>query len=190
MKSAFMMIFGVLIALFGLGSLIKILVSPLTIKMHSIIGQEVLEETDQIKRNRKKDRDLLMSISIAMIFIGGLLFLIGIYFGYADRGDGFWFHKLFYDSDEAVLCMDNISDDGRYIAKNGKEYSFYIIVQGDKYEFCSEPCDNFDDLKEKLSHIRLGETFLLVDNYAVAAEYNAAIKLLSENGNKIEMEEK
>ena len=190
MISAGMMILGTITAILGLGLLIKTILSPFWVMFRSLNGQTIPEENENIQRTRRNHRKLLISISFVLICMGGIFFLAGLYLGYAARGEGFWFHKLFYDSEEAVLCMENITDDGKYIAENGKEYSFYIIVQGDKYEFCSEPCDNFDDLKEKLSHIRLGETFLLVDNYAVAAEYNAAVNLLSEKGYKIEMEEK
>lgn len=184
-----LMILGFLALIFGIVLLFNVIISPVKVQMRSINGQESIEENESVKRTRKKDREQMRSKSFAIIVIGAAVFAAGWYWGYAEKGEGFWFHKLFFANDEAVECWDKISDDGKYISDSGNVYTYYLLVKENEYEFCGEPCESIDEVEEKLSQIKRENTVMLIDSFAVASSFHAAEELLKKIPINYEVEE-
>lgn len=143
-------------------------------------------ETDLKDNKRRRDERIkLITRSGALTVIGVIIAVAGIFLGFADRGDGLHFKN------EAVPAWSaNVTADGKYQTDNGREYTYYIFVEGNKYYFCGEVCESIDALEERISKLGVGNTVLLVDNYASAAAYKSVSTMLNEMGINYEMEER
>ena len=180
---------GTLIILISSIWLVRILLSPLVVKWRSIRGEVELIDTGAVKKKRKQDRLFLGSLATVFILIGVFLTLSGWAWGYNIRGDGFWLNQYLSGDNGISEKWDRISDDGDFVSQDGTEYPYYLLVRGDKYEFCGEPCESIVELREKLSKIKPENTVMIIDSFAVSSKIKEAKVLLNEMRISYEMEE-
>lgn len=187
MIATLLMAVGILSALAGLIWTVYIAMTPILVKMRTINGQGEIIETSKIRRIRIRDRKYLARISVCMMITGLLIFFSGYYIGFAEKGNGFWFHRLVFGSED--IGADRINADGEYVSENGSTYKHYIRISGRKIEYCGEICRDISALEGKLIQDKSKiMSVLIVDDYAVAAEYKDAEKLLKSMGIKYETE--
>jgi len=187
-----LVVLGLLMALAGIIGLLLIGFSPVVVKIRSIFGLLELEEDKRTKVFRKKHRRELASYSMIASLAGLVLAFIGWCWGYAQKGEDFWFYRKYkqhYISEETPGEWDKISEDGKYIDNNGNKYTYYILVRGNEIRFCKDECRNTDDLRDKLDLVPRENTVIIADSYAVASKYEAVKALLKEMGFKYETEE-
>ena len=187
-----LVVLGLLMALAGIIGLLLIGFSPVVVKIRSIFGLLELEEDKRTKVFRKKHRRELSSYSMIASLAGLALAFIGWCWGYAQKGEDFWFYRKYkqhYISEETPGEWDKISEDGKYIDNNGNKYTYYILVRGNEIRFCKDECRNTDDLRDKLDLVPRENTVIIADSYAVASKYEAVKALLKEMGFKYETEE-
>lgn len=185
-------IFGLLFILVGITGIAVTAISPLVVKFRSSLGLLEREDDKTTKVFRKRSRQDIISYSATAILTGLALAFIGWCWGYAQKGEDFWFYRKYkqhYISEENPGKWDKISDDGKYIDNNGNKYTYYILVKGNDIRFCNDECRTIDDLREKLNLIPRENTVIIADSYAVASKYEAVKALLKEMGLKYETEE-
>lgn len=150
------------------------------------LKKRIADGETYIKDNKlsREARNSLISESAPWVIIGAVMVIGGLFIGFADRGDGLNFKE------EAVAAWaEKVDDDGKYEAKNKEKYTYYIWLEGNKYYFCGEFCENTDALEEKLSMLGVGNRVLVIDNWATSAAYKSVISMLNEMGLKYETEE-
>lgn len=183
---------GILLSLFAIIGFIRILLLPLR-KMHQVVfhwEDDVLKYRDGAGRLEYQSRlRELIVVYICCLLVGISSFFLGIYLGYAEKGDSFWFYEKVFGPEEKENQWEQITEDNKFKAKDGNTYSFYLIVEGDSFIFCGEKCSDADSLRERLDSIRRENTVILIDSYAVAGFFNDAEKLLKQMGIKYETEE-
>ena len=187
-----LVVLGLLMALAGIIGLLLIGFSPVVVKIRSIFGLLELEEDKRTKVFRKKHRRELASYSMIASLAGLALAFIGWCWGYAQKGEDFWFYRKYkqhYISEETPGEWGKNSEDGKYIDNNGNKYTYYILVRGNEIRFCKDECRNTDDLRDKLDLVPRENTVIIADSYAIASKYEAVKALLKEMGFKYETEE-
>ena len=147
-----LIIVGALLVIFGVLGLISLWVLPfferfevvydkdkeiLAARMDAEIGKQVWYE----KKNLIRD-------FIVAIFAGILMFFAGLYLGYAAKGDDFWlYRKLFPDRIATeTMAWDAINENGQFVAEDGKAYTYYVLVAGDKVSLSGETCADLSEL--------------------------------------------
>lgn len=183
---------GILLGISGIIGLLSLLFLPFKRMTRIVYDKEddfLKYESNSGKRVFKRNLKQLTWVYVGMIFFGVILFCGGIYLGYAAKGDSFWFYRQIFGEDVKEDYLEQITEEGKFAANNGKEYTYYILVEGEEYIFSGEKCADFDELKEKVKDIRIGNPVILIDNYAVSSKYHAAENLLKESGLKYETEE-
>lgn len=183
------MISGSGIFIFSLIMFVATLISPLVVRWKNVHGDVELIETDKINHSRRKDRTFFYILFISLMIIGSILFCLGFSLGYADKGKGFWFYRLVEGNISETQKWDRISEDGDFIASDGKKYPYYILIRGNTYEFKGIECEDIEDVNEYLSHISRENTIMLIDSFAVAKKINDVEILLKEMGIQYEIEE-
>lgn len=121
------------------------------------------------------------------LFMGVLLFFAGLYVGFAEEGEGFWFYKQFYPQDAASQIWDDIDEDGKYVAEDGRKYTYYILVSGKEVSISGEKCADLEEVENRLSAIKRENKVILIDSFAAAFTYHSIMDMLNELG--IEYEE-
>lgn len=189
MIATIFVIAGALLFIVGIAVLIRVrVVSRIKRDLRIIDGEIAPDESSKSENVRRLKQQQFSLACMAVIILGLIIFFMGWYLGYADKGDGFLFKRLI-KGEEAVTCSVKINDNNQYVAGDGNLYSYYIWVRGNDFEFCGEKCGDIDGVREKLVNIRRENTVMLVDDYAVADKYAAACKLLRELGINYETEE-
>lgn len=185
--SYIIIIVGVLLIIVGILGLLIIAASPFIHGFQIILKRKAdyLDyETVQGKKFLHKTTIRYTRTSLIMAIIGFMCFFGGIYLGYAARGEDFWFYKKIFGEIENNGQWDRINDEGRFVASDGKEYTYYILVVGDRISLNGIECDSIEDLKERLSEIRRENTVVLVDSYAVSLTFHSVEDLLNKMGIK------
>lgn len=189
MIATIFVIAGALLFIVGIAVLVRVSVISRIKRDLRIIDGEIAPDESSSSENARRQKQQQFSLGCtAVIILGLIIFFMGWYLGYADKGDGFLFKKLIKGED-AVSCSVKINDKNQYMASDGNVYSYYIWVRGNDFEFCGEKCDDIDGVRERLANFRRENTVMLVDEYAVADKYAAACKLLRELGINYETEE-
>ena len=129
-----LIVLGVIAIIWALWGIIRILITPYT-KLTGIVFKRrddfLKYETESGKRYYKKYWFQLLGVYISAMLIGSAFIGLGFYFGYVEKGNKFWLYKkVFNQSNENH--WDKISSDGKYIAEDGSEYSYYILISGEK----------------------------------------------------------
>lgn len=182
----------ILMAWSGIG-FIRLMFLPLT-RMSDVVFKRLDDflkyNTSEGQKYFKKNLKQLVWAYVVAMLTGLVLFFLGIYLGYAAEGDSFWFYqKVFGVESHKEDTWDKITEEGKYKSDDGNEYTFYILVNGDRYIFSGEECESLEDLKERLSGIKRENTVMLIDGFAISSYYKQAEKLLNELGIKYETEE-
>ena len=184
-----LIIVGGLLVIFGVLGLISLWVLPfferfevvydkdkeiLSARMDPEIGKQVWYE----KKNLIRD-------FIVAIFAGILMFFAGLYLGYAAKGENFWlYRKLFPDriATETMAAWDAINENGQFVAEDGKAYTYYVLVAGDKVSLSGETCADLLELKTRLTEIKRENTVIIIDSFAVSSLYRGVKDMLNEMG--------
>ena len=146
----------------------------LSARMDPEIGKQVWYE----KKNLIRD-------FIVAIFAGILMFFAGLYLGYAAKGENFWlYRKLFPDriATETMAAWDAINENGQFVAEDGKAYTYYVLVAGDKVSLSGETCADLSELKTRLTEIKRENTVIIIDSFAVSSLYRGVKDMLNEMG--------
>lgn len=178
---------GLILMAVAIINFIHMLFLPI-IKLHGVVYEReddyLKYETPQGRRYLKQNLRRLIWLYIVCLLVGAVCFFAGIYLGYAEKGDSFFLYRKLFGEAGMKTHWDNITDDGKYKADDGNEYTYYIIVTGEKYVFSGEECDDYADLAERLSSIRRENTVVLIDSFAVSSAYHAAEDLIKQKGIK------
>lgn len=186
MTAIIIMLLGVAAALYGAWQIVVAITSQNTYRKHLIRGELMTKNTARAREERREERKNLIITGAVCLGIGMLVFGFGYYVGYSERGNGLWIYKYIYPEPDAVPAVAH----EEYTADSGRTYTYYIIVTGKEYRFCDEECADIEALREKLSSIERENTVMLIDSYAVSAEYHAVEELLKDMAIKYETEEK
>lgn len=185
-------IVGILLILLSIVGFIRLSFLPIS-RMKGVVFEReddfLKYESRDGKKYFKKNLKQLILIYAILFVLGVTIFFVGEYLGYAAKGDSFWFYEQIFGPDIKPDHWDKITEDGKYIANDGNEYTYYILISGEDYIFSGINCANFEELENNVKEIRRENTVILVDSFAVASKYHAAEKLLKELGIKYETEE-
>ena len=185
-------IIGILLATFGSFGLLRMAVLPYT-RLKKVVYEwedDILKYASgagRLEYNRRAKQ--LAWIYVSSVAVGACCFFLGIYLGYAEKGSSFWFYKQLFGEEIQNDYWDQITEDNKFISSSGNTYTYYILVDEDKYSFCGEECKNIDELKDSLSKIRRENTVILIDSFAISSAYHDAEVVLKELGIKYETEE-
>lgn len=124
----------------------------------------------------------LTNFFIVCCLMGPFLFFSGYYLGYAAKGEGFWLYRKLYPEVVNNQVWDEINEKGQFVAEDGKAYTHYILISGDEISLSGEPCADIQELKERLSQIRMENTVIMIDSFATASAYHSAENVLNELG--------
>ncbi len=195
MLSTVLTIVGAILFLPGLFFLSLLLVAPFK-NLYSIVinrrDDNLLYETRLGKRILARKKKEYIRLCQTAITLGGVLLLVGIFTGYADRdGGGYFLYKKLGGKARAEQQLDNINEQGKYVDDAGQEFTNYVIVDctrgtsiklnGDEYE-TPEAFEN--ELKRKVDskEIDKGNRMILVDRFAVSDLYHRVRDILTEYG--------
>lgn len=187
-----LIIIGIVLTLVAIIGFIRLLLLPFT-RMRGVVFER---EDDFLKYQSREGKKYFRSnlkqitwIYLAILIAGLSCFLLGMYLGYAAKGDSFWLYRQIFGEDKKIGEWDRISEDGTFIAEDGKEYKYYILVDGKECSFCGETCADLTELSADLDDIRRENTVILIDSFAVSSVYRDVEQLLKESGIKYETEE-
>lgn len=181
-----LIIAGALCTVVGIGGLIALLLLPIFERFELVFDKE--KEIYQSRTDKEfaklvwyEKRHLIRDFIIC-IFVGILMFFAGFYLGYAAKGEGFWLYKKLFPSQITVHTWDEINENGQYVSEDGRAYTYYILVDGDKVSLSGEPCASLEELKNRLAEIKRENTVIIIDSFAVSSTYRGVKTLLNEMG--------
>lgn len=181
-----LIIAGALCTVVGIGGLIALLLLPIFERFELVFDKE--KEIYQSRTDKEfaklvwyEKRHLIRDFIIC-IFVGILMFFAGFYLGYAAKGEGFWLYKKLFPSQITVHTWDEINENGQYVSEDGRAYTYYILVDGDKVSLSGEPCASLEELKTRLAEIKRENTVIIIDSFAVSSTYRGVKTLLNEMG--------
>ena len=181
-----LIIAGVLCAVLGIVGLVALLLLPIFERFELVFEKE--KEIFQSRTDQEfaklvwYEKKRLIRDFIICIFAGILMFFAGFYLGYAAKGEGFWLYRKLFPNQITVHTWDEINENGQYVSEDGKAYTYYILVSGDKVSLSGEPCANLEELKNKLAEIKRENTVIIIDSFAVSSAYWEVRTLLDEMG--------
>jgi len=186
-----LIVLGALLVIAGILGLLSILFLPLKERLEIVYDREydfIRSRMDaEIRRHVWHEKRYLTRDFGICCIIGLLLFGSGVYLGYTEKGEGFWFYKHFLAEEQTGSLWDAINEEGQYVAEDGRAYTYYILVSGQEISLSSEPCGDLSDLKSRLEDIRRESTVMLIDSFSVSSTYHDVKELLNDLG--IEYEE-
>ena len=184
-------IIGIFMMIIGVIGLLSLILLPIKERHEIVYDREydyIRSRIDPIvgKFVWRAKKELIRDYFI-ILFMGGLLFFSGLYIGFAEEGEGFWFYKQFYPQEAASHIWDAIDEDGKFVAEDGRKYTYYILVSGKEVSISGEPCADLSELENRLSAIKRENKVILIDSFAASSTYRSIIAMLNELG--IEYEE-
>lgn len=190
-----LILFGMIVFLFGVIGLIRVWLLPLSEDYQIVIKRKddyVFYETKQGKALfYQHKRDLVTELWVCVL-IGVVAMAAGMYLGCADAGarNKFLPYRLLFGNYIQEEVDDNLVKEGnntKYVDSDGKEYSYYIYIIGDEVSVSGV---EYESPEAAVNAIRLDNTAILIDNYAEATTRYTVEKLLMEKGINFETEEK
>lgn len=184
-------VIGIFMMIIGVIGLLSLILLPIKERHEIVYDREydyIRSRMDPIvgKFVWRAKKELIRDYFICL-FMGVLLFFAGLYVGFAEEGEGFWFYKQFYPQDAASLIWDDIDEDGKYVAEDGRKYTYYILVSGKEVSISGEKCADLEEVENRLSAIKRENKVILIDSFAAAFTYHSIMDMLNELG--IEYEE-
>lgn len=180
-----LIILGIISTLWGLIGAFRIAILPIVRAKEIVFKSKddyIFYETSKGKRLLKSKTKFLLNIYITLIIVGILAVLFGFYVGFSEHGEDFWLYKRFFDVSNSEQKSDRISDEGKYIAKDGNEYNYYILIRENNIFFKDEACPDITDLKEKIENFDRTNTIVIFDDFAVSSTYHSVVDLLHKSG--------
>lgn len=186
-----LIIVGILCAFLGALILLLILLLPIYERLEIVFekDKDILQARIEPKfiQMVHQEKGRLIRDSIIAVFVGIMMFYAGFYLGYAEKGENFWLYKKMFPDRVTVQVWDEINAAGQFVADDGKTYTYYVLIDGDKINFSGETCADLADFKSRLEKIQRENTVIIYDSFAVASVYRAVEDALNELG--IEYEE-
>ena len=179
-----MIIAGIAAVIYGLVGLIRIAFLPI-VRAHQVVFERnddyLFYENAEGQRVLKSQIKFLLNIYITFLVVGLLVIMAGFYAGFSDYGQDFWLYKILFSSEETQR-NDRITKDGQYVASDGKEYNYYILIRGSDIYFKDELCADSNALEAKVSGFDRTNTIVIHDDFAVSSAYHAVVDLLDKSG--------
>lgn len=177
-------ILGFLGVIFGTIGVIRLVCLPIR-RAHKVVYERkddyLFYENAKGRRVLKGQIKFLLNIYITLIFVGSLMVLAGFYIGFSDHGPEFWLYKTLFSSEEKNYS-DRITDDGKFVATDGKIYNYYIMIQGKQIFFKDVLCETHADLESMIQGFDRTNSIVVYDDFAVSSEYHYVIDLLKKTG--------
>ena len=175
-----LIIAGAASVLYGLIGVIRIALLPL-VRANQVVFKRkddyLFYENAKGRRLLRSQKKFLMNIYLTFIIVGTLIITAGFYSGFTEYGPKFWLYKNFFSLVEEIRS-DKITEDGKYLASDGKEYNYYIFVRGPEIYFGDELCADTDALEDKVKGVDRTNTIVIYDDFAVSSAYHSVIGLL------------
>lgn len=181
-----LMIAGVLLAVGGAIGLLSILLLPIKERLEIVYEKDydyIRSRIDRRVRYYVQIEKAHLTRDFMIAFVTGIImFFAGIYLGFAEKGESFWFYKYFYPEETAGQVWDEINEEGKLVLEDGRAYTYYICVSGREIRLREERCGGLSELKNRLSEIQRENTVVLVDSFAAASTYHSVEDILNELG--------
>ena len=181
-----LIILGALSTLLGVLGLISIPLLPFFERFEIVYDKDkeiIQARTDpEVGREVFFERRHLIRDYIVFIVAGVVMFFTGFYIGYSTKGENFWLYKKLFPSTVSAPVWDELNENGQYVASSGKAYTYYILVSGNEVSLSGLPCEDLEELKNRLSEVRRENTVIVIDSFAVASTYRAVENMLMELG--------
>ena len=179
-----LIISGLIAVLYGMTGLVRIFFLPL-VRAHQVVFERkddyLFYENAKGQKLLKSQKKYLMNIYITLVIVGTLVLITGFYAGFTQHGPDFWLYKKLFASEEDQR-NDRINEDGQFIASDGKEYNYYILIKGPDIYFRDELCGDEKALEEKISEFDRTNTIVIYDDFAVSSAYHFVVDLLDRSG--------
>lgn len=179
-----LIIAGIAAVIYGLIGLIRIAFLPL-VRAHQVVFKRkddyLFYENARGKRLLRSQTKFLVNIYITLVIVGSLGIITGFYAGFTEHGPDFWLYKTLFSAEEEHK-NDRINDEGQYIASDGKEYNYYILIRGSDIYFKDELCADNSELEERIKDFDRTNTIVVHDDYAVSSTYHFVVDLLNGSG--------
>ena len=181
-----LIIIGALLTVFGVLGWISLFVLPFFERFEVVYDKdkEIIQARTDPEFGKQvwyEKKHLKRDFTIC-IFAGILMFFAGFYLGYAAKGDGFWLYRKLFPDRIVVHTWDEINENGQYVADDGRAFTDYVLVSGDKVSLSGEPCADLEDLEKRLTEIKRENTVIIIDSFAVSSTYRGVEKMLNEMG--------
>ena len=181
-----LIIIGALLTVFGVLGWISLFVLPFFERFEVVYDKdkEIIQARTDPEFGKQvwyEKKHLKRDFTIC-IFAGILMFFAGFYLGYAAKGDGFWLYRKLFPDRVVVHTWDEINEQGQYVADDGRAFTYYVLVDGDKVSLSGEPCADMEDLQKKLAEIKRENTVMIIDSFAVSSTYRGVEAMLNEMG--------
>ena len=181
-----LIIIGVLLTVFGVLGWISLFVLPFFERFEVVYDKdkEIIQARTDPEFGKQvwyEKKHLKRDFTIC-IFAGILMFFAGFYLGYAAKGDGFWLYRKLFPDRIVVHTWDEINEQGQYVADDGRAFTYYVLIDGDKVSLSGEPCAGMEDLQKKLAEIKRENTVMIIDSFAVSSTYRGVEAMLNEMG--------
>ncbi len=192
-----MMIVGGILILISIFGFLAYLFEPL-IRTYRIV---IKREDDYTHYTTPRNFAMLQTarkqycIGLGVMLVSGIiLFSIGSYLVFGERGFGFLFSthasEQMSELDTAVSdeMADRLNESGDYVDDEGNVYTNYIVVKGKDVYFNEEKTGSVEDFRSYIQSFHdLGRIYV-VDGYAASSVYHEVIDILDENGFDYEAE--
>ena len=181
-----LIIIGALLTVFGVLGWISLFVLPFFERFEVVYDKdkEIIQARTDPEFGKQvwyEKKHLKRDFTIC-IFAGILMLFAGFYLGYAAKGDGFWLYRKLFPDRVVVHTWDEINENGQYVADDGRAFTYYVLVSGDKVSLSGEPCADLEDLEKRLTEIKRENTVIIIDSFAVSSTYRWVEKMLNEMG--------
>ena len=181
-----LIIIGALLTVFGVLGWISLFVLPFFERFEVVYDKdkEIIQARTDPEFGKQvwyEKKHLKRDFTIC-IFAGILMFFAGFYLGYAAKGDDFWLYRKLFPDRIVVHTWDEINENGQYVADDGRAFTYYVLVSGDKVSLSGEPCADLEDLEKRLTEIKRENTVIIIDSFAVSSTYRGVEKMLNEMG--------
>lgn len=175
---------GIAAVIYGLFGLIRIAFLPL-LRAHQVVyGRKddyLFYENEKGQKLLNSQKKFLLNIYITFVVVGIFVIITGFYTGFTEHGQDFWLYKKMFSVEE-TQNKDRINENGRYVAPDGKEYNYYILIRGSDVYFKDELCTDNSVLEEKIRGFDRTNTIVVHDDFAVSSAYHFVINLLNKSG--------
>ena len=181
-----LIIIGALLTVFGILGWISLFVLPFFERFEVVYDKdkEIIQSRTDPEFGKQvwyEKKHLKRDFTIC-VFAGSLMFFAGFYLGYAAKGDDFWLYRKLFPDRIAVHTWDEINENGQYVFDDGRAFTYYVLIDGNKISLSGEPCADLEELKTKLTGIKRENTVIIIDSFAVSSTYHGVEAMLNEIG--------
>lgn len=180
-----LVVLGILLSIVGIIGLLAIAISPLIDDWDVVVRRkdDSLFYSTRFGKWVLKQRTQKMAWEYFSFFaFGVVLFFVGMYLGFADRGENFWFYKKIYGEQIDKTHWDRLTDEGFYEDPQGDVYKNFILIRGNVVYFNGATDEyivsDISELGYKISEIAPENTIALIDSFAISSTYKEVTDML------------